>query len=270
MPQWTLLGLLQGKQTAPWPLAEGTDGQEGFLGMPRYKPELVQRRLQSMRRYLPDQGDHHARAPDSGGRLDVDYGRCVVCQLCTEACPTGAMSPSSDWAFGVRVRDDLIWKARRRQHARRRRANAPRIPAQPARPPRRRRLVQRLRIRAAGAEQSVLQPAPPRHLLHRVAALCRPSVGDRAGDERHARPAARHLRSDGGAALGACRRHVRRVRRHRRGRLCLGSRTRWRDPGRCLSARLPTQPRRNHPGAADVSRPRAAAGQGRPACRMSF
>ena len=27
MPQWTLLGLLQGKQTAPWPLAEGTDGQ---------------------------------------------------------------------------------------------------------------------------------------------------------------------------------------------------------------------------------------------------
>ncbi len=40
MPQWTLLGLLQGRQTAPWPLAEGTDGQAGFLGMPRYKPEL--------------------------------------------------------------------------------------------------------------------------------------------------------------------------------------------------------------------------------------
>ncbi len=40
MPQWTLLGLLQGKQTAPWPLAEGTDGQDGFLGMPRYQPAL--------------------------------------------------------------------------------------------------------------------------------------------------------------------------------------------------------------------------------------
>ena len=40
MPQWTLLGLLQGKQTAPWPLAEGTDGQDGLLGMPRYRPEL--------------------------------------------------------------------------------------------------------------------------------------------------------------------------------------------------------------------------------------
>jgi hypothetical protein len=31
MPLWTLLGLMQGKQTAPWPLAEGSDGQTGFL-----------------------------------------------------------------------------------------------------------------------------------------------------------------------------------------------------------------------------------------------
>jgi Ni,Fe-hydrogenase III small subunit len=44
------------------------------------------------------------------GLLDVDYGRCVVCQLCTEACPTGAMAPSSDWAFGSRQREDLIWR----------------------------------------------------------------------------------------------------------------------------------------------------------------
>ena len=40
MPLWTLLGLLQGKQTTPWPLAQGTDGQAGLLGMPRYLPEL--------------------------------------------------------------------------------------------------------------------------------------------------------------------------------------------------------------------------------------
>ena len=25
--------------------------------------------------------------PATRGRLDIDYGRCVVCQLCTEACP---------------------------------------------------------------------------------------------------------------------------------------------------------------------------------------
>jgi ferredoxin len=40
MPLWTLIGLWEGKQTAPWPLAEGEDGQSGVLGMPRYRPDL--------------------------------------------------------------------------------------------------------------------------------------------------------------------------------------------------------------------------------------
>ena len=111
MPQWTLLGLLQGKQTAPWPLAEGTDGQAGFLGMPRYKPELCTDGCQACADICPTKAITMRATVDSGGTLDVDYGRCVVCQLCTEACPTGAMSPSSDWAFGARARDDLIWKA---------------------------------------------------------------------------------------------------------------------------------------------------------------
>ena len=47
---------------------------------------------------------------DGAGRLDIDYGRCIVCQLCTEACPTGAMAASGDWAFGVRRRADLVWR----------------------------------------------------------------------------------------------------------------------------------------------------------------
>lgn len=111
MPQWTLLGLLQGRQTAPWPLAEGTDGQAGFLGMPRYKPEPCTEGCQACADICPTKAITMRATDDSGGMLDVDYGRCVVCQLCTEACPTGAMSPSSDWAFGARARDDLIWNA---------------------------------------------------------------------------------------------------------------------------------------------------------------
>jgi Ni,Fe-hydrogenase III small subunit/ferredoxin len=106
MPQWTLLGLLAGKQTAPWPLAEGTDGQEGLLGMPRYKPELCSDECKACADICPTK----AITMRASCRLDVDYGRCVVCQLCTEACPTGAMTTSSDWAFGVRARGDLIWK----------------------------------------------------------------------------------------------------------------------------------------------------------------
>jgi len=41
--------------------------------------------------------------------LRLDYGRCIACQLCTEACPEGALTPSGDWAFGVSRREDLIW-----------------------------------------------------------------------------------------------------------------------------------------------------------------
>jgi Ni,Fe-hydrogenase III small subunit/ferredoxin len=110
MPQWTLLGLLAGKQTAPWPLAEGTDGQEGLLGMPRYKPELCSDECKACADICPTKAITMRASSDAACRLDVDYGRCVVCQLCTEACPTGAMTTSSDWAFGVRARGDLIWK----------------------------------------------------------------------------------------------------------------------------------------------------------------
>jgi Ni,Fe-hydrogenase III small subunit/ferredoxin len=109
MPQWTLIGLLGGKQTSPWPLAEGDDGQRGFLGMPRYKPDLCSEDCRACADICPTKAITMRPNANGGGKLDVDYGRCVVCQLCTEACPTGAMSPSSDWAFGVRARSDLVW-----------------------------------------------------------------------------------------------------------------------------------------------------------------
>jgi formate hydrogenlyase subunit 7 len=110
MPQWTLLGLLQGKQTTPWPLTKGTHGQEGFLGMPRYMPDLCDDTCKACADICPTKAIT-VRTGSTDARLEVDYGRCVVCQLCTEACPTGAMATSSDWAFGVRQREDLVWKA---------------------------------------------------------------------------------------------------------------------------------------------------------------
>jgi Ni,Fe-hydrogenase III small subunit/ferredoxin len=111
MPQWTLIGLLQGKQTAPWPLAEGNDGQNGLLGMPHYHPERCTTGCEACSEVCPTAAITLREQGQTGGRLDVDYGRCIVCQLCTEACPTQAMTTSSDWAFGVRHREDLKWDA---------------------------------------------------------------------------------------------------------------------------------------------------------------
>jgi formate hydrogenlyase subunit 7 len=104
MALWTLFGLASGKATTPWPAKEGSDGQDGLLGMPRYDPASCREGCEECARVCP------TRAIEAReGGLSVDYGRCVVCQLCTEACPTGAMAPSNDWAFGVRDRAELVW-----------------------------------------------------------------------------------------------------------------------------------------------------------------
>src|SRR5579862_8242306 len=104
MALWTLFGLANGKATTSWPAADGPDGQDGVLGMPRYDPAACRDGCRECAEVCPT----HAIEASSGG-LSVDYGRCVVCQLCVEACPTGAMQPTNDWAFGVRRREDLVW-----------------------------------------------------------------------------------------------------------------------------------------------------------------
>ncbi|MHB1514264.1 MAG: NADH-quinone oxidoreductase subunit NuoB [Acidiferrobacteraceae bacterium] len=108
MPVWTLFGLQRGKATIDWPFAGDQDGQEGLCGMPRHDPA----------RCAPDCEACAVACLPGAIRIDpglartvqVDYGRCIVCQLCIEACPEGAFTRSSDWAFGVRRRDDLVWQ----------------------------------------------------------------------------------------------------------------------------------------------------------------
>ncbi len=105
MALWTLIGLAEGNASTKWPRRDAPDGQDGVLGMPRYHPESCQEGCRECADVCPTE----AITVRSDAGLNVDYGRCVVCQLCTEACPTGAMRTSSDWAFGVTDRTDLVW-----------------------------------------------------------------------------------------------------------------------------------------------------------------
>jgi Ni,Fe-hydrogenase III small subunit/Pyruvate/2-oxoacid:ferredoxin oxidoreductase delta subunit len=106
MPLWTLYGLKQGKVSTQWPKS-GSDGQAGVLGMPRFDPSKCQSDCQACAEACLPRAITMIDGAEA--RLAVDYGRCVACQLCVEVCPTGAFTASSDWAFGVRRREDLHW-----------------------------------------------------------------------------------------------------------------------------------------------------------------
>ena len=108
MPFWTFFGLQQGKVTTPWPSGGEQAGQEGVFGMPRFDPDACGSGCQDCAAACPTSAITVEPAKSGKERLAVDYGRCVVCQLCVEACPAEAAQSSFDWAFGVRDRADLI------------------------------------------------------------------------------------------------------------------------------------------------------------------
>jgi Ni,Fe-hydrogenase III small subunit/ferredoxin len=109
MPIWTLHGLLEGRATTSWPQHDHhAHGQEGVLGMPRFQARLCEDGCAECAAACPTEAITVRRDRPHADRLQVDYGRCVVCQLCVEACPTDAATTSHDWAFGTRDRSDLV------------------------------------------------------------------------------------------------------------------------------------------------------------------
>jgi formate hydrogenlyase subunit 7 len=107
MPVWTLYGLKHGVATNSWPEGQ-RETQRGVQGMPRFHPE----RCREGCRICADvclPGAIRMVENGNGERLSLDYGKCVVCQMCTEFCPHQAMEKSGDWAFAVSKRADLIW-----------------------------------------------------------------------------------------------------------------------------------------------------------------
>ncbi len=106
MPIWTLIGLAKGSATTTWPAEGGDDGQAGVIGMPRISGEHCADDCIACAEVCPTR----AITLDADGHLQtLDYGRCIACQLCVEACPSGTLQASDEWAYGVRARDDLRW-----------------------------------------------------------------------------------------------------------------------------------------------------------------
>ena len=110
MPLWTFFGLREGQATTGWPKADAT-GQEGVLGMPRFEPERCAPECEECAKACPTAAITVEPGRSGEERLAVDYGRCVVCQLCVEICPAAAAKSSFDWAFGTRRRSDLLLTA---------------------------------------------------------------------------------------------------------------------------------------------------------------
>ncbi len=108
MPLWTFFGLKKGKATTPWPGRDQQTGQEGVLGMPRFQPQQCAPSCDECAAVCPTAAISVQSDQSGKDRLEVDYGRCVVCQLCVEVCPAGAATASFDWAFGARERSDLV------------------------------------------------------------------------------------------------------------------------------------------------------------------
>ncbi|HUC08993.1 MAG TPA: NADH-quinone oxidoreductase subunit NuoB [Stellaceae bacterium] len=76
--------------------------------MPRFAPERCEPDCDECAAACPTTAITVAVGQTGEERLSVDYGRCVVCQLCVEACPADAAMSSFDWAFGTRDRADLL------------------------------------------------------------------------------------------------------------------------------------------------------------------
>ena len=109
MSLWTWFGLTSGSASTDWPLKGDVHGQQGVLGMPRYDAAKCQDGCDACAQSCVTHAITFSPKLGENARPEVDWCRCIVCQLCTEACPTGAFTQSEDWALGVKQRDDLVW-----------------------------------------------------------------------------------------------------------------------------------------------------------------
>lgn len=108
MPFWTLYGLERGIATKGRSEKPEADAQPGVLGLPAFDGNACRENCRACADVcLP--GAIEVDSVRGNDQLRIDYGKCIACQVCTEVCPEQVITKSSNWAFGVRKREDLQW-----------------------------------------------------------------------------------------------------------------------------------------------------------------
>ena len=114
MPLWTLFGLLRERRRRAGLAAAMATARKACWEC----PGSIRRSATSAARRAPRSvrpaRSSSIRSDRSRQRLEVDYGRCVVCQLCVEACPTGAVVLLFRLGVGRRPSVPISASARRR------------------------------------------------------------------------------------------------------------------------------------------------------------
>lgn len=103
MKNWTLKGILAGKYSTTWPLSGSNHGQTNTLGLPaigEYKANSCGECIG----VCPTD----ALSVDQKLGMKIDYGRCIGCQLCVEACKCGSIQNSFDFDRSTATRENLI------------------------------------------------------------------------------------------------------------------------------------------------------------------
>lgn len=112
MKNWTLKGLLSGQATTSWPESSYNDGQSGIYGFPNFDPELCNDECQDCIDSCPAnaiflENKRNGQALNTA----IDYGKCINCQNCVKVCPTNALSSTSNFLYGSKNRQDLIFSS---------------------------------------------------------------------------------------------------------------------------------------------------------------
>jgi len=92
MANWTWFGVRQGPVSTPWPPSPDSPELKGLRGLPEVGTMPCLEGCKACLQSCPTE----AISLSESHRVAIDYGRCVLCNLCVETCPAGVLIESRE------------------------------------------------------------------------------------------------------------------------------------------------------------------------------